>query len=113
MDDDVFEVRATGGDTRLGGEDFDTNVVDHLVAEIKKKHKKDPTKNNRAMRRLRTAGERAKRMLSSNNTASVIPLPLPPQPLPPACAAIRNLIDLFRKTLRRAQYVWSNTCTTI
>jgi heat shock protein 1/8 len=71
MDDDVFEVRATGGDTRLGGEDFDTNIVDHLVAEIKKKHKKDPSKNPRAMRRLRTAGERAKRMLSSNNTASI------------------------------------------
>jgi len=71
MDDDVFEVRATGGDTRLGGEDFDTNICDYLVAEIKKKHKKDPSKSARAMRRLRTAGERAKRMLSSQNSAQI------------------------------------------
>ena len=71
MDDDVFEVRATGGDTRLGGEDFDTNLTDYLVSEIKKKHKKDPTKNPRAMRRLRTAAERAKRMLSSSANALV------------------------------------------
>jgi len=71
MDDDVFEVKATGGDTRLGGEDFDTNIVDHFVAELKKKHKKDPTKNPRAMRRLRTAGERAKRQLSSEASAKV------------------------------------------
>jgi len=71
MDEDIFEVRATGGDTRLGGEDFDTNLTDHLVAEIKKKHKKDPTKNPRAMRRLRTAAERAKRMLSSATSAQI------------------------------------------
>lgn len=71
LDDEVFEVKATGGDTRLGGEDFDTAIVDHLVAEIKKKHKKDPSKNNRAMRRLRTAAERAKRQLSSSASAQV------------------------------------------
>ena len=71
MDEDVFEVRATGGDTRLGGEDFDTALVNHLVAEIKKKHKVDPSNNPRAMRRLRTAAERAKRMLSSAADARV------------------------------------------
>jgi len=71
LDDEVFEVKATGGDTRLGGEDFDTNITDHLVAEIKKKHKKDPSKNPRAMRRLRTAAERAKRQLSSSASAQI------------------------------------------
>ncbi|KAF7811323.1 heat shock cognate 70 kDa protein-like isoform X3 [Senna tora] len=60
-----FEVRATNGDTHLGGEDFDNRMVNHFVKELKTKHKKDISGNPRALRRLRTACERAKRILSS------------------------------------------------
>ncbi|CAI9093762.1 OLC1v1029323C1 [Oldenlandia corymbosa var. corymbosa] len=61
-----FEVKATGGDTHLGGEDFDSQMVDFCVGEFKRKHNKDISLNPRAMRRLRTACERAKRVLSSS-----------------------------------------------
>merc|ERR1712138_143828 len=71
IDDGVFEVKATAGDTHLGGEDFDNRVVNHFVQEFKRKHKKDMTGNPRAMRRLRTACERAKRQLSSSANASI------------------------------------------
>ena len=71
MDAGIFEVKATAGDTHLGGEDFDNRMVNHFVDEFKRKHKKDMTVNARAMRRLRTACERAKRTLSSNSQASI------------------------------------------
>ena len=71
IEDGMFEVKSTAGDTHLGGEDFDSRLVDHLAAEFKRKFKKDVTGNKRAMRRLRTAAERAKRTLSSNARASV------------------------------------------
>ncbi|CAI8598177.1 unnamed protein product [Vicia faba] len=61
---DVFEVKATAGDTHLGGEDFDNRLVNYFVQEFKKKHKVDISPNPRALRRLRTACERAKRILS-------------------------------------------------
>ncbi|EEB11589.1 Heat shock protein 70 A2, putative [Pediculus humanus corporis] len=67
----LFEVRATAGDTHLGGEDFDNRVVSHLAEEFKRKYRKDLTKNSRALRRLRTAAERAKRTLSSSTEASI------------------------------------------
>ena len=67
----VFEVRSTAGDTHLGGEDFDNRMEDHFVAEFRRKFKKDISKNARALRRLRTACERAKRTLSSSAEASV------------------------------------------
>jgi len=67
----MFEVRSTAGDTHLGGEDFDNRMVDHFREEFKRKHKKDMTGNQRAIRRLRTACERAKRTLSSSTEASV------------------------------------------
>ncbi|KAL0267390.1 UNVERIFIED_CONTAM: hypothetical protein PYX00_009677 [Menopon gallinae] len=67
----LFEVRATAGDTHLGGEDFDNRVVAHLAEEFKRKYKKDMTKSPRALRRLRTAAERAKRTLSSSTEASI------------------------------------------
>ncbi|XP_051929986.1 heat shock 70 kDa protein 1 [Hippocampus zosterae] len=67
----IFEVKATAGDTHLGGEDFDNRMVEHFVAEFKRKHKKDIGQNKRALRRLRTACERAKRTLSSSSQASV------------------------------------------
>merc|ERR1711896_64319 len=71
IDDGIFEVKATAGDTHLGGEDFDNRLVNHFVQEFKRKHKKDPTGNARSMRRLRTACERAKRNLSSSANASI------------------------------------------
>ncbi|CAD7085099.1 unnamed protein product [Hermetia illucens] len=67
----LFEVRATAGDTHLGGEDFDNRLVSHLSDEFKRKYKKDLTSNPRALRRLRTAAERAKRTLSSSTEASI------------------------------------------
>merc|ERR1712126_521501 len=67
----TFEVKSTAGDTHLGGEDFDNRMVDHFVSEFKRKHKKDLTGNKRALRRLRTACERAKRTLSASAQASI------------------------------------------
>merc|ERR1712017_56315 len=71
IDDGIFEVKATAGDTHLGGEDFDNRLVNHFTQEFRRKHKKDMTGNPRAMRRLRTACERAKRNLSSSANASI------------------------------------------
>jgi len=71
MEGGYFEVRATAGDTHLGGEDFDNRMVNHFVSEFKRKHKKDISENPRALRRLRTACERAKRTLSSSSQASI------------------------------------------
>eukprot|EP01132_Coremiostelium_polycephalum_P004920 gene4920-6134_t len=71
IEDGVFEVKATAGDTHLGGEDFDNRMVNHFVDEFKRKHKKDLMTNQRALRRLRTACERAKRTLSSSTQASI------------------------------------------
>eukprot|EP01010_Urceolus_cornutus_P000778 NODE_128_length_2298_cov_22027.501556_g104_i0.p1 GENE.NODE_128_length_2298_cov_22027.501556_g104_i0~~NODE_128_length_2298_cov_22027.501556_g104_i0.p1 ORF type:complete len:653 (-),score=225.11 NODE_128_length_2298_cov_22027.501556_g104_i0:262-2220(-) len=65
IDGGIFEVKATAGDTHLGGEDFDNRMVNHFSEEFKRKYKKDLTSNARALRRLRTACERAKRALSS------------------------------------------------
>ena len=71
IDDDIFEVKATAGDTHLGGEDFDKRMVEHFVQEFKRKHNKDISGNKRALRRLRTACERAKRTLSSSAQANI------------------------------------------
>ncbi|XP_008794364.1 heat shock 70 kDa protein-like [Phoenix dactylifera] len=71
IEEGIFEVKATAGDTHLGGEDFDNRLVNHFVAEFKRKHKKDITGNARALRRLRTACERAKRTLSSTTQTTV------------------------------------------
>jgi len=66
IEDGIFEVKATAGDTHLGGEDFDHNMVQHFIKEFKRKHRgKDLTSNARALRRLRSACERAKRTLSA------------------------------------------------
>ena len=62
--EEVFEVKSTAGDTHLGGEDIDNRMMTHFVGEFKRKHKKDLTTNKRALRRLRTACECAKRTLS-------------------------------------------------
>ncbi|AOW06414.1 uncharacterized protein YALI1_E41647g [Yarrowia lipolytica] len=71
IEDGIFEVKATAGDTHLGGEDFDNRLVNHFVQEFKRKHKKDISTNQRALRRLRTACERAKRTLSSSAQTSI------------------------------------------
>lgn len=71
IDDGVFEVKATAGDTHLGGEDFDSRIVQHFISEFKRKHKKDISTNPRCLRRLRTACEKAKRTLSSTAQASI------------------------------------------
>jgi len=71
IDEGVFEVKATAGDTHLGGEDFDNILVDHFVKEFKRKHKADLTRNNRSMRRLRSQCERAKRTLSAAHRATI------------------------------------------
>ena len=71
IEDGIFEVKSTAGDTHLGGEDFDNRMVDHFVNEFKRKHKKDIKGNKRALRRLRTACERAKRTLSASAQANI------------------------------------------
>eukprot|EP00004_Rigifila_ramosa_P003756 TRINITY_DN13_c0_g1_i12.p1 TRINITY_DN13_c0_g1~~TRINITY_DN13_c0_g1_i12.p1 ORF type:complete len:670 (-),score=192.00 TRINITY_DN13_c0_g1_i12:38-1987(-) len=71
IEEGIFEVKATAGDTHLGGEDFDSRMVNHFAQEFKRKHKKDLAGNPRALRRLRTACERAKRTLSSSTQTTV------------------------------------------
>merc|ERR1712020_197950 len=71
FEEGIFEVKSTAGDTHLGGEDFDNRMVDHFVNEFKRKHKKDIKGNKRALRRLRTACERAKRTLSASAQANL------------------------------------------
>ena len=67
----IFEVLATGGDSHLGGEDIDNKLLEHFMNEFKRKHKKDLSGNARAVKRLKTACERAKRTLSSSTTSSI------------------------------------------
>ena len=69
IEDGIFEVKSTAGNTHLGGEDFDNRLVSHFVKQFQMKYKKDLTTNKRALRRLRTACERAKRTLSSSTQA--------------------------------------------
>lgn len=69
IEDGIFEVKATAGDTHLGGEDFDNRLVDYFLQDFKRKFRKDMSGNQRALRRLRTACERAKRTLSSSTQA--------------------------------------------
>jgi L1 cell adhesion molecule like protein len=72
IEDGIFEVKSTAGDTHLGGEDFDNRVVDFCVQDFKRKNRgKDVSSNNRAIRRLRTQCERAKRTLSSSTQATI------------------------------------------
>merc|ERR1712168_1112283 len=71
IEDGIFEVKSTSGDTHLGGEDFDQELVKFFKDEFKRKYKKDISGNKRALRRLRTACERAKRTLSASTQASI------------------------------------------
>lgn len=71
LEDGVFEVKATAGDTHLGGEDIDTRIVNFVLEEFKRKNKVDLSENKKAVRRIRSAAERAKRTLSGNTQASI------------------------------------------
>ncbi|KAL0358861.1 UNVERIFIED_CONTAM: Luminal-binding protein 5 [Sesamum angustifolium] len=71
IDNGVFEVLATNGDTHLGGEDFDQRIMEYFIKLIKKKHGKDISKDNRALGKLRREAERAKRSLSSQHQVRV------------------------------------------
>lgn len=71
IDDGIFEVKSTSGDTHLGGEDFDNILVNHFAQEFKRKYQKDVFTNPKAVGRLRNACERAKRTLSSAAQASI------------------------------------------
>jgi len=91
IDDGVFEVLATNGDTHLGGEDFDQRVMDHFIKLIKKKFSNDVSKDKRALAKLRREIEKAKRSLSSVHQVKV---------------EIESLVDGedFSETLTRARF---------
>ena len=71
IDDGIFEVKSTAGDTHLGGEDFDNIIMKYFIDEFKRKNKADLSDNKRALRRLKTSCEKAKRSLSSSNNATI------------------------------------------
>ncbi|KAF7119308.1 hypothetical protein RHSIM_Rhsim13G0084400 [Rhododendron simsii] len=91
IEEGKIEVKATGGDTHLGGEDFDNRMVNHFVERFKMKRKKDISGNPRALRRLRTSCERAKRTLSSTAETTI------------EIAALDEGID-FCATITRARF---------
>ena len=71
LEDGEFEVKATAGNTHLGGEDIDNRIVNYVLEEFKRKHKVDLSANKKAVRRIRTAAERAKRSLSGNSQVTI------------------------------------------
>jgi len=71
IEEGSFEVKTTAGDTHLGGEDFDNRMVDYFLQDFRRRHRKDMSDNQRSLRRLRTACERAKRTLSSSTQAHI------------------------------------------
>ena len=71
IDDGIFEVKATAGDTHLGGSDFDNILVDYFMKDFKRKNKMDIGDNKKSLRRLRTSAEKAKRTLSSSTSAHI------------------------------------------
>ena len=107
IEEAIFKIKSTAGDSQLGGEEFNNRMLDHVVNEFKRKHKKDIKGNKRALRRLRTACERAKRTLSASRPTSRLTLSLraststPPSPEPgsrssaPTCS--REPLSLSRR----------------
>ena len=91
IDEEIFEVKATAGNTHLGGEDFDNRLVQHFIEEFKRKHKKDIRQNDRSLRRLRNQCEQAKRTLSSTHQTTI------------EIEALFEGID-FHSTLTRARF---------
>lgn len=103
IDDGVFEVISTSGDTHLGGEDFDQRIMEYFIKLIKKKYSVDISKDNRALSKLRREAERAKRALSNQHQVRVEIESLADgvdlsEPLTRARFEELNN-DLFRKTL--------------
>ncbi len=91
IDNGVFEVKATSGNTHLGGEDFDQRMMDFFIAQFKRKNGVDISKDKRALQRLRKQCENAKRTLSTQNMATI------------DCEALSNGID-FSSTISRAKF---------
>eukprot|EP00551_Chaetoceros_affinis_P011038 CAMPEP_0203663032 /NCGR_PEP_ID=MMETSP0090-20130426/785_1 /ASSEMBLY_ACC=CAM_ASM_001088 /TAXON_ID=426623 /ORGANISM="Chaetoceros affinis, Strain CCMP159" /LENGTH=747 /DNA_ID=CAMNT_0050525895 /DNA_START=86 /DNA_END=2329 /DNA_ORIENTATION=- len=91
IDNGVFEVAATSGNTHLGGEDFDQRLMDFFMSQFKRKHGIDISKDKRALQRLRKQCENAKRTLSTQNVASI------------DCEALSNGID-FSSSISRAKF---------
>jgi len=91
IDHGVFEVKATSGNTHLGGEDFDQRLMDYCISQFKRKHNIDISKEKRALQRLRKQCEGAKRTLSSQSSATI------------DCEALSNGID-FSTTISRAKF---------
>ncbi len=91
IDEEIFEVKSTAGNTHLGGEDFDNRLVQHFREEFKRKHKKDIGQSARSLRRLRSQCERAKRTLSSAHQTTI------------EIEALFEGID-FQTTLSRARF---------
>ena len=71
IEDGIFEVKSTAGDTHLGGEDFDIRLMEYFMQDFKRKHKKDMSENKRSVRRLQVACETAKKTLSSSTNAAI------------------------------------------
>ena len=71
IEDGIFEVKSTAGDTHLGGEDFDHRMMEYFMLDFKKKHKVDMSSNKKSLRRLQTACENAKKTLSASSTATI------------------------------------------
>jgi heat shock 70kDa protein 1/2/6/8 len=93
----VIEVKATAGDTHLGGEDFDNRMLNHFVEEFKRKQRKDISSNSKALRRLKTACEQAKRILSTTTQTAV------------SIDCLYEGID-FYSTITRARFEELNIC---
>lgn len=98
IEDGVFEVKATGGDTHLGGSDLDQRIVEFLIQEFQQKHKVSISDNKRVLRRLTTAAEKAKRALSTSTNTNI------------EVDSLFNGIDL-QTTLTRAKF--ENLCMDI
>jgi L1 cell adhesion molecule like protein len=109
LDDGIFEVKSTAGDTHLGGEDFDNRIMEFAIREFKRKNKLDPTSNARSMRRLKTTCETVKRTLSSTTSTNIeidsffegidMNIPLTKARFEALCS------DLFQKCLKPVEQV--------
>ena len=113
IDEGIFEVKATAGDCHLGGEDFDTILVQYFSLDFKRKHKKDLSKNNRSLRRLRTSCENAKKTLSSS-TQAMIEIDSLFEGIDYTCSITRAKFEdlcgeLFRKTFEPVEKVMKDS----
>ena len=95
IEEGIFEVKSTSGDTHLGGEDFDSRMVNFFIQEFKRRYKKDLSGNKKSVQRLRTACERTKRTLSSITEASI------------EIDSLYEGID-FHTKITRARFEWLN-----